>query len=384
MKIFLLDTYYPKFLSAYYAEHSQYSNKSYETQLKDLLNESFGTSDFYSRHLKDMGHDVSDFIVNCHQLQGIWAEENDFKINRLALKLPQGLNNIPMVGPWISKLRGLVDIAVEQIKREHPEVLYCQDLWFLSPKRLDELRPYIGLIVGQIASPLPPRDYLLRYDLITTSFPHFVPRLQSMGIAAEYFQIGFDSSVLRKLGNIEKNIDVSFIGGVSRHHVNAIPILEYLANHSSIEFYGYGAKNLSVHSPIRKRHRGEVWGIDMYRALSRSRITLNRHIKVAENNANNMRLFEATGVGTLLLTDAKENLSELFHVGKEILAYSNAEEAVELIQYYLSHPDEAEVIAKAGQARTLNQHTYRNRMKELAPILEYYLSKKLGTNNLFV
>ena len=40
----------------------------------------------------------------------------------------------------------------------------------------------------------------------------------------------------------------------------------------------------------------------MYNILSRSKISFNRHINVAENNANNMRLYEATGMGSLLLT----------------------------------------------------------------------------------
>jgi len=156
-----------------------------------------------------------------------------------------------------------------------------------------------------------------------------------------------------------------------------VPTLEYLARNTPIQFFGYGAGSLDSSSPILARHHGEVWGLNMYRALARSGITLNRHINVAENNANNMRLYEATGVGTLLLTDRKDNLGELFEVGKEIVVYSTQEEAAELVRYYIDHPDEAIAIASAGQNRTLSEHTYAHRMKELAPILErHYRSKK--------
>ena len=113
--------------------------------------------------------------------------------------------------------------------------------------------------------------------------------------------------------------------------------------------------------------------MDMYRALARSRITLNRHINVAENNANNMRLYEATGVGAMLLTDRKDNLHELFELGREVVAYSSKEEAGELVRHYLDHPDEAAQIAQAGQARTLREHTYAQRMQELVPILKRHL-----------
>lgn len=375
MRIALLDTYYPRFLAAHYAAQPGLARETYTRQRQDLTVQAFGTSDFYSRHLRAMGHDAQDLIVNCTPLQKTWAQEHRVRYSPLALKLPQRLLRLPVIGPWLSALPGLVEIAVEQVKAARLDVLYCQDLWFLTPQKLAELRPYAKLIVGQIASPLPPEAYLKGYDLILTSFPHFVPRLRAMGVASEYFRIGFDTLVLELLGTVEKDIDASFVGGISRHHGKALPMLEYLARSTPIEFFGYGAGSLSRSSPIVARHHGEVWGLDMYRALARSRVTLNRHINVAENYANNMRLYEATGVGALLITDRKDNLGELFEVGKEVVAYSSPEEAAELIRYYIAHPDEAGEIARAGQARTLRDHTYLRRMEELVPVLEQYLAK---------
>lgn len=370
MRIALLDTYYPRFLIAHYAAYPALAGETYADQHQNLLDQVFGTSDFYSRHLRAMGHDAQDLIVNCTPLQTSWAYEHRVRYSALALKLPQRLLRLPVVGPWLSELPGLVEISVEQVKATRPDVLYCQDLWFLPPQKLAELRPYVKLIVGQIASPLPPEAYLKRYDLILTSFPHFVPRLRSMGVESEYFRIGFDTRVLELLGKVEQDIDASFVGGISRHHGKALPMLEYLARSTPIEFFGYGAGSLSRSSPIVVRHHGEVWGLDMYRALARSRVTLNRHINVAENNANNMRLYEATGVGALLITDSKDNLGELFEVGKEVVAYSSPEEAAELIRYYIAHPEEARAIARAGQARTLRDHTYQRRMEELVIIIQ--------------
>src|SRR5690606_2513637 len=262
-----------------------------------------------------------------------------------------------------------------QVKAFRPDVLYCQDLSFFPGEVLRELRSHVRLVVGQIACPLPPESFLKGYDLILTSFPHFVPRLRALGVASEYFRIGFDDRVLGLLDDVPRDIAFSFVGGISRHHGGAFPLLEHLARETDIRFFGYGADSLPATSPIRARHGGEVWGMDMYRALARSRITLNRHINVAENNANNMRLYEATGVGSLLLTDRKDNLGELFDVGREVLAYSSKEEAVELVRHYLRHPEEADRIASAGQARTLREHTYARRMEELVPILQRHLGK---------
>lgn len=373
MKIAIIDTYYPAFLVTQYRDLQAIHTKPYAEQLQSLLNKVFGTSDFYSRHLEALGCEAFDVIANCVPLQSSWARENGVPFRSWALRVPPRLFRLPLLGRWLSSLPGLLEIVVAQIKAARPDVLYCQDLSFFPGEVLRELRQHVRLVVGQIACPLPPESFLKGYDLIVTSFPHFVDRLRALGMASEYFRIGFDERVLTLLGQVEKDIDFSFVGGVSRHHGGALPLLEYLSENADMDVFGYGAYSLPTFSPIRQHHLGEVWGMDMYRALARSRITLNRHINVAENYANNMRLYEATGVGAMLLTDYKDNLQELFEIGKEVVAYSSKEEAAELVRHYRAHPEEAAQIAKAGQARTLREHTYAQRMQELLPILRLHL-----------
>ena len=111
----------------------------------------------------------------------------------------------------------------------------------------------------------------------------------------------------------------------------------------------------------------------MLRVLHQSRITLNHHIDVAGDYAGNIRLFEATGMGSLLVTDWKKNLHEMFEPDREIVAYRTPEECVEKVEYYLTHDDEREAIARAGQQRTLRDHTFRQRMQELEGIVLKYL-----------
>ncbi len=373
MKIVIVDTYYPGFLARFCAGRPGLANAPASSQAQALLDACFGTSDFYSRHLNALGCQAQDLIVNCVELQQSWAQEHRVPLSRWALQLPHRLFRLPVIGPHLAKLPGLMDVAIAQIKAAKPDVLYCQDLSFFPGEVLHALKADVKLIVGQIACPLPPESFLKGYDLILTSFPHFVDRLRALGVGSEYFRIGFDERVLSLLGTVAKDTDFSFVGGISRHHGGAIPLLEYLVEQVDMKVFGYGADALPTSSPVRASHGGEVWGLDMYRALARSRMTLNRHINVAENNANNMRLYEATGVGTLLLTDRKDNLHELFEVGREVLGYSSKEEAAELVRHYTAHPAEAQAIAQAGQQRTLREHTYRHRMQELVPILKRHL-----------
>jgi spore maturation protein CgeB len=108
----------------------------------------------------------------------------------------------------------------------------------------------------------------------------------------------------------------------------------------------------------------------MFQVLHDSKITLNTHADTSTRYASNMRLFETTGVGTCLLTDWKENLFELFEPDREVVAYCSAEDCVEKVRWLLNHPKEREAIAKAGQSRTLEAHTFSHRALQLDELLK--------------
>jgi len=193
------------------------------------------------------------------------------------------------------------------------------------------------------------------------------------GIKSEYLPLCFEPRVLDKIPTQKRIYDVTFIGGISRAHKHGFQLLNELANRIKIDVWGYGKNDLNPSSNLYKYHHGETWGKDMYKLMLQSKITINRHIDVAKNNANNMRLYEATGCGAMLITDRKDNLDELFKVGEEVIAYWNIDELVAKIRYYLAHADQRREIASAGQRRTLRDHTYPVRMKQLIGILENYL-----------
>jgi len=349
--VLFLNTYYGAFLNSHYARHPQLREAGYAEQKKALQKTFFGDSDFYSSGILKAGWRAEDLIINCLPLQRAWASDNGFT----------GTD---------------AEIAIAQIMRLRPDVVYLQDLSVATREFLELIRPHTTLIVGQIASPLTTQAYVTGLDIIISSFPHFVKRFREMGITSYYQPLAFDPRVLHCLEPSRRGIVVSFVGGISGIHGKGTQLLEYIASRTSIEFWGYGASSLPPNSPVRARHHGEVWGREMFQTLARSAITVNRHIDVAEKFANNMRLFEATGCGALLITDYKDNLNELFDIGKEVVAYRTPEECVALINYYLAHPEAAAAIASAGQARTLHDHTYTKRMAQTAEILERHLRYK--------
>jgi spore maturation protein CgeB len=125
----------------------------------------------------------------------------------------------------------------------------------------------------------------------------------------------------------------------------------------------------------------------MYRTLRQSRITLNRHARlevggtVNRDWCNNMRMYEATGVGTCLLTEWRPRLHELFEPEREIVTYRDDRKCVEKIRYYLAHEEERAAIARAGQERTLREHLYTDRMRELLDIFRRNLGRKRGDSS---
>jgi SAM-dependent methyltransferase len=360
MRILILDTYYPRFLSTCYAARPHLARAPYREQWRALMDQCFGTADFYSRNLNVLGHEVEELVVNCLPLQRQWAREHRPSLSRRA-----PLHRLArQVDGWLTQ------VAAAQIDALRPDVLYVQDLNATDPALLRYARSQVRLVAGQIACPLDPATDLAPYDVLFTSFRHYVDMFRGQGLRGEYLRIGFEPSILDRLGPVSGRHAVTFVGGVTAAHREGTRLLETVAVEIPVECWGYGVDALAGGSPLRRHHHGEAWGLDMYRALAASRITLNRHIDVAGRFANNMRLFEATGVGACLLTDAKENLATLLTPGKEVLVYRDAAECVEILRHYLAHEEARAAVAKAGQARTLAEHTYARRMQELSGMLE--------------
>ena len=367
MRIFVLDTYYPAFLAEHYRRR-ELALLGYDEQLAALMDRCFGTSDAYSRHLRELGHDAIDVVANCEPLQSRWAHEHGH-MSTLMGRLRAAL-------PGRTLLRR---IALAQIASFDPQVVYVQDPWFFRNHDLDTLRREGRFVAVQIASVLPVGERLRRFDLLVTSFPHFLERFRDERLDSEHLRIGFDEKVLRRLRELGVEPDpaaprehaATFVGGLDpRVYGMGTRALERAVDEVGVDVWGYDVDALPKTSPIVSRYHGEAWGLEMYGVLARSRIALNRHGEIAAGYANNMRLYEATGVGCLLVTEAGRNLAELFEPGREAVVYEDELDLVEQLRHYLANDDERLRIASAGQARTLREHTYAQRMAELAAMLE--------------
>ena len=377
MRIVIVDTYYPAFLREHYEREPGLERRPYREQLDSLMSRFFGTSDAYSHHLRELGHDAIEIVPNCSPLQMRWAAENGRpgRLRRARARLPRK----PRARPTLAGDPLLQEIAIAQIEAHEADVVYAQDLHFFTRPNLDLLRRQGRLLAGQIATEWADENLVKGFDLILTSFPHYVERFRALGVGSEKLQIGFYERVLDRLRR--DGVDpspgafrphgIAFVGGLeASQHIARAELLEQIASRMPLEFWGYGSEKLADDSALRLAYRGQAWGIEMSRVLAESRIVINRHGEVSEGYANNMRLFETTGTGALLMTEAAPNLTDYFEPGREVVSYDDPEDLMGKLAHYLEHDDERISIAAAGQARTLRDHTYARVMASLAGTLE--------------
>jgi hypothetical protein len=361
MRFLMLNTDYPGFLDWLYASNPGLKTQSYAEQTRVRNETLFGMADFHSRNLRRLGHDAWDIYVNNEFAQKAWAREHGVRI-RWQFRLRRGFV------PWVSPRSWFSEILAAQIAHYRPDVLLNLAIDGVSGQFLKELKPHIRLLMGQHASPLPSDDDIKCYDLLLSSLPNLIDYFRRLGARAELKRLAFEPLILDSVKPSRVKVAVSFVGSLDADHRSRLELLERVCVRPDVEVWGRGANGLPESSWTRRRYKGVAWGLDMYQVLHASKITLNHHIDMAGPYANNMRLFEATGVGALLLTDSKVNLREMFEPDREVVTYGSAEECAELVDHYLAHDSDRESIARAGQQRTLREHSYSQRMQELVAV----------------
>lgn len=413
MRLLKLGIYHPTYLRDFYAERPGLETQTYSTQHKTLIDDCFGSSDFWTRALNNLDYQTTDIIANAEPLQKRWARENDLSFD---------------------ESRWLFEIAAAQIKKFRPRVLLVADYSTFTADFLKNIKrecPFIRLVLGWCGAPYNDASVFGEWDIVLSCIPELVADFRSKGHRCFHVNHAFEPRILDKLDPAQPpSVDFAFVGSIlkqSRFHIERERILSELVRHTDLQIWSEikrpsfkqqqkafvrrkaseavaAANNAGVpqnlisalplvrrvaqwkptpiaeqdiDGRIARRTRPPVFGIKMFQLLRDSRVVLNTHIDVSPLSASNMRLFEATGAGACLLTDWKENLARLFEPDKEVLTYSSAAECVEKIRYILAREDERRAIADAGQRRTLREHNFDNRAARIDEIIrEYFAAHK--------
>ena len=390
MRILILNADYPRFLTWLYRSQAELENASYAVQMAARNASLFGVANFYSSNFAALGHTAAEIHVNNPHLQAAWARERGLAVDLPVAagatrheRLPGWLQRAvapfkPILRPLARKVglspsldETMIRILLAQIEEFRPDLVLNQDVFHVDAALARRIKA-IGkpIMIGQVGVE-PPRgvDWTV-YDLMISQLPRIIAAFRAARVRAELSYPAFEPAVLDALPPPpEKDIDVSFVGSVSVDHRQRIALLEAVAERYDLKLWGARPQALPASSPLHRCFQHEVWGTEMYQVLRRSRITLNSHIDIAGNEAGNMRLFEATGVATFLLTDFKDNLHTLFQPDREVAVWRSIPDSLMKIEHFLRNVSEREGVADAGQAKTLSQHTYRNRTVEILSYL---------------
>ncbi|MBL6939870.1 MAG: glycosyltransferase [Alphaproteobacteria bacterium] len=374
----------------------------YKEQKAWFCSDFFGPVDIWETYLRKAGHDATDIISGIDPLDAAWTREH-------------GSNETGF------------ELLLRQVKALDPEVVVLEAIQSFTLKEIGTLRdqlPKMRALIGVTGYDLRNQPELAAVDVVLTCMPNQVEFVRSAGGKSVLFPWWFDPRILERLPQERTvNYNLSFIGSLDpgpHIHDDRVAFLKRLSAEVDMTIFAavekrlwplalrfastssaYGATRILravgvdveqfPSSKIRKaalwsraprfpydrklysRIRPSFFGIRMFDLLRQSRTNLNFHIALAGPYAANMRLFEATGVGSCLLTDWKANLVEYFS-DDEVVSYRSVDEAIDRARWLSNNPRRAEEIGARGQRRTLDSHGFDKRV----PLVEEAIRLALG------
>ncbi|MBI3877358.1 MAG: glycosyltransferase [Verrucomicrobia bacterium] len=208
------------------------------------------------------------------------------------------------------------------------------------------------------------RRWAPAFHWVSTTAECALPWYREVGLANVLkTQWGANPGIYRKL-DLPLKYDVSFVGRVYRRRPAIIEHLRCEGFNVLVRGSGWP--------------EGRATQDEMIQIFNQSRINLNfsdppKHVNWFKRLLGRRqppkqikgRNFEIPACGGFLLTDHAENLEDYFAPGKEIAIFENEDDLVAKIRHYLADDTERVKIAEAGHQRTLREHTYEQRFKEL-------------------
>jgi len=150
----------------------------------------------------------------------------------------------------------------------------------------------------------------------------------------------------------KKKIDVCFIGGKSKEREIYVKFLK--KNGINIKCFGFGWEG----APTFTEEAANIY--------RRAKIVLNF---IRAGITFSIRVFQAMGTGSFLLSQCSEELKKTFIVNEHLDCFKTKKELLAKVQYYLENPNERERIAKNGSEFVHKNYTIDITMKKIMHIV---------------
>jgi len=219
------------------------------------------------------------------------------------------------------------------------------------------------------------RRYCWNFDYSVTTDHAAVEKYKAIGYENVILsQWAANQHVYKRMG-LPFRYDVSFVG--QPHGVRRALVADMRKRGLDVATFGNGWK---LNWLTRKWNRaagkaglerlkfdsGMIGHCEMLKVFNQSKINLN-----LANNSTGVdrqmkgRNFEVPACGGFLLTSYAAGLDEYYEIGKEVEAFHSTDEMIDKAKYYLAHDAQRQKIADAGYERTLRDHTWDKRFREI-------------------
>lgn len=377
MKFVEVTKLYPKYLNYIYEKNPNYLRLPYDKHLLSILEDCNAESNFLLQELEKFGYETEMFYFNAVQLQKSYDED---------------LSNY-----------SLFEIIKCQLKKSKPDILFISDLFCFNEIQLKILKAempsstkFVAWHFGVV------NDFSKKnaryFDQIYTGSKYMVKTLSKYNNNVKLLYHCFSPMILEKIKKQQKSNIVVFPGSISLDCqfsrlemcgsiIEAgIPLifageiygtLNPTTIRKILGYYKLRLKNKVPHSSRYKEYERKLrqnmvsskFGMEYYQFIADNLVCINKHADISGTGSGNMRMTEVTGIGTCLLTDFKEENKDLFEPDYEIVEYKNTEELIEKAKWLIANPKKAMEIASAGQRKTLNSFTYKQKAQQ---IIEYF------------
>ncbi len=167
-----------------------------------------------------------------------------------------------------------------------------------------------------------------------------------------------------------RDIDVLFIGAL---HFTKMPVLAALKKAFGRRFRLHGLAGWKRNLYFNARHGWTGWVrpvafedvVPLYR---RAKIGVNLHNR-GQYTVGNYRLFDLAGNGVMQLSDGGAYLSHFLEPDREVVGFSDLDELIEMIRYYLANENARMELARNAYRRVMRDHRFSWRMRQLSSVL---------------
>lgn len=215
---------------------------------------------------------------------------------------------------------------------------------------LDNLTDYIkGYVDGLIQAQLNVYGYNFIEESLTDAF------CKAFKECAGWYPLGEDYQE-----NTKAIIADTYIGYKCTEQ-ERILTLKNISEHFHLDLYTLSDTS---HFPKANCRGGADSNTMMPKIIKCSKINLNMTNRPIKTGLP-LRIFDIMGAGGFLLTNYQAELPEIFEIGTDLVAYESQEDLLNKIAYYLEHEEERIQIAKNGQKKVKEHHSYRIKLQEI-------------------